>query len=91
MCCSPWGHKELDMTERLNNNKYDYFMFFIINGIIFYYLIVYIRDWQASSVKNQIINILGFEGHVVYDTATQFHCHESYIDNMQMNECGMHK
>ena len=19
-CCSPWGHKELDMTERLNNN-----------------------------------------------------------------------
>ena len=21
MCCSPWGHKELDMTEPLNNNK----------------------------------------------------------------------
>ena len=20
-CCSPWGHKEEDMTERLNNNK----------------------------------------------------------------------
>ena len=20
-CCSPWGHKEQDMTERLNNNK----------------------------------------------------------------------
>ena len=20
-CCSPWGHKELDMTEGLNNNK----------------------------------------------------------------------
>ena len=20
-CCSPWDHKELDMTERLNNNK----------------------------------------------------------------------
>ena len=19
--CSPWGHKELDMTEQLNNNK----------------------------------------------------------------------
>ena len=19
-CCSPWGHKELDTTERLNNN-----------------------------------------------------------------------
>ena len=21
-CCSPWGHKELDMTERLNNNMF---------------------------------------------------------------------
>ena len=20
-CCSPWGHKELDKIERLNNNK----------------------------------------------------------------------
>ena len=20
-CCSPWGHKELGMTEQLNNNK----------------------------------------------------------------------
>ena len=22
-CCSPWHHKESDMTERLNNNKND--------------------------------------------------------------------
>ena len=21
-CCSPWGHKELDTTERLNNNSF---------------------------------------------------------------------
>ena len=21
-CCSPWGHKELDMTERLNNHHH---------------------------------------------------------------------
>ena len=20
-CCSPWGHKESDMTEQLSNNK----------------------------------------------------------------------
>ena len=20
-CCSPWGHKELDMTEQLNNSN----------------------------------------------------------------------
>ena len=23
-CCSPWGYKELDMPERLNNNKKAY-------------------------------------------------------------------
>ena len=23
-CCSPWGHKELDMTERLNNTPLTY-------------------------------------------------------------------
>ena len=23
-CCSPWGHKELDVTERLNNNNLSY-------------------------------------------------------------------
>ena len=22
-CCSPWGHKELDMTEQVNNNNND--------------------------------------------------------------------
>ena len=22
VCCSPWGHKESDTTEWLNNNKY---------------------------------------------------------------------
>ena len=21
VCCSPWGHKELDMTEQLNKNN----------------------------------------------------------------------
>ena len=21
-CCSPWGHKELDMLEQLNNNNF---------------------------------------------------------------------
>ena len=21
VCCNPWGHKELDMTQRLNNNS----------------------------------------------------------------------
>ena len=23
LCCSPWGHKELDMTQQLNNNNKD--------------------------------------------------------------------
>ena len=24
-CCSPWGHKELDMTERLNSNNNSFY------------------------------------------------------------------
>ena len=24
VCCSPWGHKESDTTERLNNSKKDH-------------------------------------------------------------------
>ena len=23
LCCSPWGHKELDMNLQLNNNKFE--------------------------------------------------------------------
>ena len=23
VCCSPWGHKELDNTEPLNNNSWE--------------------------------------------------------------------
>ena len=23
VCCSPWGHKESDMTEQLDNNFHD--------------------------------------------------------------------
>ena len=25
-CCSPWGRKELDMTQQLNNNKRNSYM-----------------------------------------------------------------
>ena len=24
VCCSPWGHKEMDMTERLNTTTTDF-------------------------------------------------------------------
>ena len=27
MCCSPWGQKDLDMTERLNDNNMHYLFF----------------------------------------------------------------
>ena len=26
VCCGPWGHKESDMTERLNKNNQDDFV-----------------------------------------------------------------
>ena len=30
-CCSPWGHKEADRTERLNNNKIHWIKWEIMN------------------------------------------------------------
>ena len=35
-CCSPWGHKESDTTERLNNNRIllDYSWFILIFGCL---------------------------------------------------------
>ena len=40
VCCSPWGHKESDVTERLNNNKK-------------YLKIIYFKDFfqEFSSIK----------------------------------------
>ena len=36
--CSPWGHKELDMTELLNNNKgqgvYRKYLYFLLKFAI---------------------------------------------------------
>ena len=34
-CCSPWGRKESDMTQRLNNNNYTSYN--SINGLKFYF------------------------------------------------------
>ena len=34
VCCSPWGHKESDMTERLNDIK-------IITGVSFLYFSIW--------------------------------------------------
>ena len=39
MCCSPWGHKELDTTEQLNNRNYIYIY---IYTYIYIYIYIYI-------------------------------------------------
>ena len=31
-CCSPWGHKESDTTQRLNNNSYHKYWIFITSA-----------------------------------------------------------
>ena len=36
-CCSPWGHKELNMTEQLNNNNKAFYYFIYILLISFYF------------------------------------------------------
>ena len=57
VCCSPWGHKELDTTEQLNNNKYFivcvYHSFFIhssINGHLGCFLVLAIINSAAINI-----------------------------------------
>ena len=32
-CCSPWGHKESDMTEGLSNNKQLIYNIMLVSGV----------------------------------------------------------
>ena len=47
MCCSPWGHKELNTTERLNNSK---------NNTCIYKFVEYIENIEDSSTNKTYIN-----------------------------------
>ena len=54
VCCSPWGHKESDTTEQLNNNnnKYVYICKFPEKGKdvqqIYTGCYLWNRDWDQS-------------------------------------------
>ena len=48
-CCSPWGHKELGMSQRMNNSKYMYHIF--IHSSVHGHL-----DFQVASMSWFIVN-----------------------------------
>ena len=50
-CYSPWGHKEPDMTQRLNNNKNKYY------GLLFYGLSLQILTILEIETEGEIFNI----------------------------------
>ena len=47
-CCSPWGHKELDMTEPLNNNNQIYSQKWDCSGENIWKLC----NWQEINFQN---------------------------------------
>ena len=57
-CCSPWGRKQLDMTEQLNWTELKFkksltihlFQFFIILFIVFFYFLTGSRLWIVSDI-----------------------------------------
>ena len=54
VCCSPWGHKELDMTKQLNNNKIDrtfYLLFFFFFSTQFF-LIIPVQPIHQRKLSN---------------------------------------
>ena len=56
ICCSPWGLKESDTTERLNNNQRDndgtYFIGDLWGLNRFIYIIDLDRVWYIEQVKH---------------------------------------
>ena len=44
-CCSPWGHKELDMIKQLNNNNKNFLMKtqYSSKNVATYYLSLYFQ------------------------------------------------
>ena len=63
-CCSPWGHKESDMTEQLNNNnnsayyKYLLLIFTTLSHTVLFSRVIFKRlvyiDIYTSGMKNVI-------------------------------------
>ena len=56
-CCSPWGHKELDMTEPLNNNNQIYSQNGIAVGKIFENHVIDKRLISKTCKKSMQINM----------------------------------
>ena len=49
MCCSPWGHKELDMTERLDGTE--------LNDLLIIYLTFTIILFENNCFKMVSITV----------------------------------
>ena len=47
-CCSPWGHKELDMTDWLNWTKL--FIFILYNNSVYLFIISFLFFWLPHVV-----------------------------------------
>ena len=56
MCCSPWGHKELDTTEQLNNNiKYAITLHL---KITFFYFKILLKNTNHHPSLQQVIVLI---------------------------------
>ena len=63
VCCSPWGHKELDMTEQLNwgaiivnNNWLSIQISFYYKNVLYYTCIYYKETIQYTFLKIWFLN-----------------------------------
>ena len=52
-CCSPWGFKELDMTEHLNNNNILLTNVHIVKAMVFLIVMYSCENWSLKKVECQ--------------------------------------
>ena len=50
VCCRPWGYKELDMTQQLNNNNHIYCMLQFLEGL-------YLQQTDSMTLEEIVIII----------------------------------
>ena len=43
VCCSPWGHEKLDMTERLNNDNHR-----PVDQVYFVFGCIFLKNFKSS-------------------------------------------
>ena len=89
MCCSPWGRKELDTTEQLNNNDK-----FSLNNIFKFsasFAYILLNLCPSVSYFYATINGITFLIEFLFQIQVQLICNVIFVSGIQHNDSIFHR